>query len=116
MKFATKRSFQPRALISAVISAQLTAAPVLAQSTEGAAGAAGGSSGAAGAGGAGTREVLQEQVVLREPVVPQVRALHLVLQPQVLQARSRVQYRQWALRSQEPEWWSWRGCSRSGDC
>ena len=37
------------------------------------------------------REVLQEQVALREPVVPQVRALHLVRQPQV---RSRVQYRQ----------------------
>ena len=44
------------------------------------------------------REVLQEQVALREPVAPQVQALHLVRQPRVLQARSRVQYRQWALR------------------
>ena len=40
--------------------------------------------------------------VQQELVVPQVQALHLVRQPQELQARSRVQYRQWALRLRVP--------------
>ena len=49
------------------------------------------------------REVLQEQVALREPVVPQVQ----VRQPRVLQARSRAQYRQWALRLRAPALLAW---------